>query len=253
MSNTQHTTPKQKTNSSNTTPVKDALKRHAPVLIAGLVLVLGCTYFGYVMGKRQGLTVVGFDMDAKQLNNIVQQQKAELEVIGQRFNATVQERDVAVSNANKFYQAYNDEKANTVQVEGINKMYRELLKARGGVELTVQNISINSLPDNAYEYAIDLVQVSPNGRKVAGNVELRLINGEKVMGVPLEDRTFSFEHYERLTGRWTMPKGFTPQYVEVHLTGATPVIKRFAWQRGKDQGATSKSISEIPQAKANSK
>lgn len=234
-------------------PIKAKLKRHTPVLIAGLVLVLGCTSFGYMIGKRQGLTVTGFDMDAEQLNEIVQQQKTELETISKRFNATVQERDVAVGNANKFYQAYNEEKRNTAQMESINKMYRELLKTRGGVSLTVQNVGIKSLPDNAFEYTIDLVQVSENGRKASGSVEIRLINGEDVMGVPLEDKTFNFEHYERLTGRWTMPKGFTPQYVEIRLSGAVPVTKRFAWQRGKAQEATSKSISEIPQVKANSK
>lgn len=234
-------------------PIKQKLKRHAPFLIAGLVLVLGCTSFGYMIGKRQGLTVVGFDMDAEQLNEVVQQQKVELDTLSKRFNATVQERDVAVSNANKFYQAYNDEKLNTAQIENINKVYRDLLKSNGGMPLTVQNVSITSLPDNAYEYSIDLVQVSTNGRKASGSVELRLINGEDVMGVPLEDKTFNFEAYERLTGRWTMPKGFTPQFLEVRLSGTTPVVKRFAWQRGKEKEATSKSISEIPQAKANAK
>ena len=49
-----------------------------------------------------------------------------------------------------------------------------------------------------------------------------------------------------------MPKGFTPQFIEVRLTGyGTPVIKRFSWQRGKPVDVSSAFVSEIPQAEAN--
>lgn len=233
--------------------VKRFLKRHSPVLLALTATVLGSFAFGYMVGHRQGLTVVGFAADAEQLNEVVQKQKAELETLGKRFNSTVQERDVAVSNANKFYQSFNEEKARTVQVEGINQMYRDLLKTRGGVSLTVHNLAVTPLPDNAYEYVLDLVHVSENNRQASGNIEIRLINGDEVLAVPMEDKTFNFSSHERLTGRWTMPKGFTPQFIEVRLSGSTPVTKRFSWQRGKEVAMPSSTISEIPQAKANVK
>ena len=76
--------------------------------------------------------------------------------------------------------------------------------------------------------------------------------GTEVLVVPMEDNNFNFDNYERLTGRWTMPKGFSPQFIEVRLTGtATPVIKRFSWGRGKPIESQSAFISEIPQAEAN--
>lgn len=51
-----------------------------------------------------------------------------------------------------------------------------------------------------------------------------------------------------------MPKGFTPQFIEVRLTGGsdTPIIKRFSWQRGKPVETSSAFVAEIPQAEANS-
>lgn len=95
-----------------------------------------------------------------------------------------------------------------VQAEGLGMTYREVLRQRGGLSLSVQNVGIKPLPDNAYEYELDLVQVSPNKRNVSGNVELRLIQGTEVLLVPMQDKNFNFQDYERLTGRWTMPKGF---------------------------------------------
>ncbi|MDO4223857.1 MAG: hypothetical protein Q4D05_07515 [Acinetobacter sp.] len=228
-------------------------KQHRIALIALSVAVIGSFTFGYMIGHRQGLTAVGFAADAEQLGEVVQKQKAELENVSKRFNETVQERDVAVSNANKFYQSYNDARATTSQVEGLNAMYRDLLRNRGGVSLTVQNIAVKPLPDNAFEYVIDLVQVSETNQKASGTVDVRLVGDDDVLSVPLEDNSFNFDNYERLTGRWTMPKGFTPKYIEVRLNGATPVAKRFSWQKGNETTLESMLLADIPQVKADTK
>ena len=107
------------------------------------------------------------------------------------------------------------------------------MRQRGGLALTVQHLGIKALPDNAFEYQIDLVQVSPGKNRASGTVELRLIKGTEILVVPLEDKNFNFDNYERLTGRWTMPKGFKPEFIEVRLSGAKPVIRRFSWDQGK--------------------
>lgn len=227
---------------------KQFLLRNAPVFLALLIGIGGSFGFGYMLGHRQGLTVVGIDGDSKQLNEVVKQQKADLEIMSKQFNATVQERDVAVSNANKFYQAFVDEQARSSQLSTITSAYGELLRTRGGVELMVQSLNVKPLPDNAFEYIVDLVQVSPTKIPATGQIELRLIRGSEVMAVPMQNNVFRFDEYQRLTGRWTMPKGFEPSFVEVRLTGIPP--KRFTWQRGK-QTVTPESqiISEIPQTK----
>ena len=81
---------------------------------------------------------------------------------------------------------------------------------------------------------------------------MRLIKDTEILVVPLEDKNFNFDDFERLTGRWTMPKGFVPQFIEVRLSGgARPVIKRFSWQRGQPVDVSSAFVSEIPQAEAN--
>ena len=236
---------------SNTTTPKPMLQGNLPLVIGAAILMLGSGFLAYSVGHRQGLTVTGYDADAEQLVDVVQKQKASLEALNKSLNAAIQERDVAVTNSNDLYNALNQAKANQQQAEGMNAIYRDVLKQRGGLSLTIQNLGIKSLPENVYEYQIDLVQVSPNNRRAMGNVELRLIQGTEVLSVPLEATQFGFEHFERLTGRWTMPKGFSPQFIEVRLTGSTPVTKRFGWSRGQAIESPSAFVSEIPQVEAN--
>ncbi|MBU3847151.1 MAG: hypothetical protein H9855_09295 [Candidatus Acinetobacter avistercoris] len=228
------------------------LKENTPLLLGGVVLCAGSMLLGYTVGHRQGLTVVGYDADAEQLVEVVAKQKSELTNLNKTLNTATQERDVAVTNSNDMFAALNQAKADKVQIEGMSAIYREVLRQRGGLSLIVQNLDVKALPENAYEYQIDLVQVSPSKRRATGEVELRLIQGTEVLLVPIAENRFNFEDYQRLTGRWTMPKGFSPQFIEIRVKGSTPVTKRFSWQRGQAVETPSAFAAEIPQAAANS-
>ena len=232
-------------------PKKSLMKGTMPLVIGGVVLCAGSVLLGYTVGHRQGLTVVGYDADATQLVEVVETQKTTLNTLNKNLNAAVQERDVAVSNADDLFQALSTLKSEKVQVDGMSKIYRDTLRQRGGLSLTVQNLEVKTLPENVYEYQIDLVQVSPNNRQASGSVELRLISGTEVLVVPMQDSNFNFADFERLTGRWTMPKGFNPQFIEVRLNGATPVTKRFSWSRGQPIESAATFAAEVPQAEAN--
>ncbi|MFI7913995.1 hypothetical protein ACFMKF_23545, partial [Acinetobacter baumannii] len=137
------------------------------------ILMSGCFALGYTIGHRQGLTVVGYDADAEQLVEVVQKQKTALDAVNKSLNAAVQERDVAVTNANDLFEALNQANADKTQQEGMSNIYREILRQRGGLSLTIQNLAIKPLPENAYEYQLDLVQVSPSKRRASGLVEIR--------------------------------------------------------------------------------
>lgn len=231
-------------------PKKPFLKGNMPLVIGGVVLCAGSMLVGYTVGHRQGLTAVGFDADAEQLVEVVAQQKSTLGTLNKNLNAAVQERDVAVSNSNDLTEALNKATSEKTQIDTMSAIYREVLKQRGGLSLTIQNLAVKPLPENAFEYQIDLIQVSP--RRATGNVEIRLISGTEVLTVPMADGNFNFSDYERLTGRWTMPKGFNPQFIEIRLNGATPVIKRFSWSRGQAVESSEALAAEVPKAEANS-
>ncbi|WOE33062.1 MULTISPECIES: DUF6776 family protein [unclassified Acinetobacter] len=239
-----------KTESDNTQPLdvkKPFLSTNIPIVIGAMVLVLGSGLIGYTVGHRQGLSTSGYDADTEQLAEVVKLQKERLDVQNKIINSSVQERDVAIANVDDLFKKLQQAKADQVQMQGMTSLYRSILKQRGGLSLTVQNLSIKPLPENAYEYQLDLVQVSPNNRSASGQVELHLIRGNEILVVPMENSRFNFDDFERLTGRWTMPKGFTPQYIEVRLTGATPVAKRFNWAKGERVEVPSTVLSEIPQ------
>lgn len=223
-----------------------------PIVLGGVIVGGGSLLLGYSIGHQQGLTAVGFDADAEQLNEVVQEQKQEITILNTSLNTTVQERDLALNNLKETTENYRKETELREQASQQRDIYREILRLRGGIALTVQNIDIKPLPDRAYEYRLDLMQLQPNQRRSSGTVQIRLIEGDNVLVVPMAEDSYSLDSFQRLTGRWTMPNGFSPQYVEVRLQGnGTPVIKRYAWERGapvKDMPAI---LDEIPQAEAN--
>ena len=49
-----------------------------------------------------------------------------------------------------------------------------------------------------------------------------------------------------------MPKGFTPQFIEIRVKGSSAQTKRFSWQRGEAIESTAAFAAEVPQAAANS-
>lgn len=226
------------------------LHGNMPIVVGAAVLILGSGLLGYSVGHRQGITVAGYDADAQQLVEVVGVQKERLEALNKSLNAAVQERDVAISNSNDLFAQVTQANADKIQTDGMLTIYREVLRQRGGLSLTVQNLGVKPLADRSYEYQIDLVQVSPIRTKASGVVELRLIQGSEVLVLPMESSSFDFHDFQRLTGRWTMPKGFTPQFIEVRVTGSSSIVKRFSWTKGKPVDAVSTNVAEIPQVKA---
>lgn len=226
-------------------------RSHNPLIIAALILAGGGIAFGYNIGYRQGLTVVGFDTDAQELAEIVDQQKASLTSVSTALNAATQERDVAIQNAKEINTTLQQAQQEQHRADSMSATYREKLRERGGLSLTIQNMAIKPLPGNAYEYVLDLIQVSPSKHRAAGKIEIRLVHDSEVLVVPMESANYNFDNHQRLSGRWTMPNGFVPQYIEVRLIGAgDAVIQRFAWSRGKAVVETPAFISEIPQTQA---
>ncbi|MEB3766530.1 hypothetical protein FXN70_02040 [Acinetobacter sp. MD2] len=222
------------------------------LLLGAIILFTGGGVLGYTVGHRQGLTVVGYDADAQQLVDVVKKQKDNLDNLNKAYNLAIQERDLAVGNTDDLTDALNNAKADLSIAQGQSQIYRNVLKDRGGLSLTIQNLSIQPLPENAYEYQLDLVQASPIGRNATGTVEIRLVRGAEVLVVPMEDKNFNFADFSRLTGRWTMPKGFVPQYIEVRVNGSVSETKRFSWLRGPEVETPATFVSEVPQAEAKS-
>lgn len=236
-------------------PMTKAAKSHSTqgykyLVLGGLTLFVGGIALGYSVGHRQGLTAAGYSADAEELMGVVQKQKDTLSALNKSANIATQERDVAVNNTSYLTHALTENKADLSIAQTQNQIYRNTLKQRGGIGLTVQNLSVRPITEDAYEYQLDLLQVSPSQRPAVGTVELRLIRSDETLVIPMQDNHFNFENFERLTGRWTMPKGFVPQFIEVRVNGGLTEIKRFNWLRGQPISTPPAFVSDVPQAEA---
>lgn len=231
---------------------KRFIHSNLPIVLGGVIIGGGSLLLGYSVGHQQGLTAVGFSADAEQLNEVVQEQKQAITILNTSLNTAVQERDLALASSSDLTLNLRKESDLRQQIEQQRDIYREVLRLRGGVALTVQNIDIKPLPENAFEYRLDLMQLQPNKRRAQGTVQMRLIDGENILVVPMADNSYGFDSFERMTGRWTMPSGFTPKFIEIRLQGSgSSVTKRFAWERGAVVNDIPTILSEIPEAEAN--
>lgn len=229
---------------------KNFVQANKFLLLGSVLLCFGGFVLGYTVGHKQGLTVVGYDADAQQLIDVIQKQKTTLAELNKNFNLATQERDLALATTTSLTNTLTENKADLSISQVQTQIYRNLLRQRGGIGLMVQNLAVRPLPENAFEYQLDLLQVSPNEKKANGSVELRLIRGHDILLVPMQNSQFSFDNFERLTGRWTIPNGFVPQYIEVRINGGINEIRRFNWLRGKEVVNAARFATDIPQAEA---
>jgi len=77
-----------------------------------------------------------------------------------------------------------------------------------------------------------LMQLRQKSVPLRGTLAIRLIQGANVVNVPVAD-VIKLNDFQRLKGRWNMPAGFTPEFVEVEANaGGQTILQRFAWERG---------------------
>lgn len=222
---------------------------HPFILVLMAILVAsGAALLGYSVGHQQGMTVVGASVrDVSDLKDNIAEQKSTIEILNRTLATMVQERDLALESA-KSVQAQMQTEADLRQLsESRLASYQDLLIGYGGVDLSIRSINIKPLPERAFEYELDLMQLRPNRREVSGRIQVHLINGETIVEVPLAQDNFKFNSFQRLAGRWTMPAGFTPQYVEIKLRGGGQnTTQRYAWERGSRNTEVAATLADLP-------
>lgn len=221
------------------------------LVLAGFLLAGGGLLLGYGVGNQKGMSAQGASVrEVADLRAAVGSQKTAIEILNRTLSATVQERDIAVDSSKELNTTLASEKDLRARSDARLAVYQTLLAERGGIDLTIRSIDIQPLPERAFEYRIDLMQLKPNLRAVSGTLDIKLINGETVVAVPLAKNRFTLDSFEQLSGRWTMPAGFSPQYLEITVQGGGQVVKqRYAWERGdviRDMPATLADVPPLP-------
>lgn len=202
--------------------------------LAGVVLGGGSALLGYSVGHQQGMTAVGASADqVEKLRKTLQTQQASIDTLSQSMTVTTQERDLAVENNHQL----TSQLATLTDAQQLAQARLEGLMGwvirQGGAPLDLREVQIRPLPEQAFEYRVDLMAMPASGRPVNGTLSIYLIDGDTLLEVPVQPSRFSVQGFLRLTGRWTMPKGVTPQFIEVRVQGgAVPVVRRYAWEQG---------------------
>lgn len=226
-------------------------KRDHLLIAAGALLVLSGLWLGYFVGHRQGMSVIGASSsELKKLKSEIDQQVLTVETITRTLSNTVQERDIALTTTKGLNESLVKLTAERDLVDGQLSAYRSRLLSVGGIALTLQNVEILPVTSSVFEFNIDLMQLRQKTSASHGTYSVRLINGDKVVDVPLTSNKVAITDFQRLTGRWTMPVGFTPEFIEVSANaGGQSTVQRFAWERG----APLKNMPQmaIPEALAN--
>jgi len=204
------------------------------LIAAGALLVLSGLWLGYFVGHRQGMSVIGASSsELNKLRTQIDQQKQTEETLTRTLSNTVQERDIALTTTKGLTDSLAKLTAEKDLVGGQLSAYRGRLLGFGGIALTLQNVDILPVSASVFEYNIDLMQLRPKTSVSRGTYSVRLIQADKVVDVPLTNNKVEINDFQRLTGRWTMPAGFTPEFIEVSANaGGQSTVQRFAWERG---------------------
>jgi type II secretory pathway component PulM len=219
------------------------------LIATGVLLVLSGLWLGYFIGHQQGMSVIGASIsDLKKLNTKIDQQQAALDTMTRTLSSTVQERDIALTTSKDLKDSLEKQSADNAVLDARFKIYRDHLLSVGGMGLALQNVEIIPVSQSVFEYHIDLMQLRQKTTASVGTLSVRLIQGTNVVNIPLTSSRVSISDFQSLTGRWTMPTGFTPEFLEVNATaGGQSVVQRFAWERGALQESTPRASTPNPE------
>lgn len=211
----------------------------------------GALYFGHWLGYRLGSDSLGKTAQAyHKLKSEHTEQVEKMATMEEELLKAQQERDVSLSNLKNIRDSFDilqkREKLLISQKEAFQAMISEETTKES---LQIFDQSIKPLPENAYEYAFDLVLVKPKGtpaRRV--NVDLTLIDGEAIVKVPLEKKSYEIEDFRRVQGRFIMPKGFTPKKLRLLVSGvgSLNVEQYYNWRKGKRIKNMPQSLIDVP-------
>lgn len=209
-------------------------KRDHILIAAGVLLVLSGLWLGYFVGHKQGMSVIG--ASSSELNKLraqIDQQQQTVDTLTKTLSNTVQERDIALTTSKELTDTVAKLTADRAIVDEQLKTLHDRLLGFGGIALTLQKVDIVPVSPSIFEYNIDLMQLRKNASVSRGILSIHLIQGDRIVDIPLSNNKIELTDFQRVTGRWTMPAGFTPEFIEVSANaGGQSTIQRFAWERG---------------------
>ena len=206
------------------------------ILLAMGLLTLTGLALGSWLGYQAGLRAIGVsktDIDRMKRENVTYRQQQD--IYRTTMSNAIRERDLATSNSTGLRLEVESLQRKLASTAAQITLYESQLAERGGLDLTINSLDIRPLEDNAFEYHLSIAGLTGSRRDLAGKAALRLGRGDELLEIPMTTDTFTVNGIAELRGRWRMPSGFSPQFIQVMIKsadGQQEDIQRFAWERG---------------------
>ncbi len=213
----------------------NALRGSRLLLVGALTgLLITGALVGYAVSYFQGINALGLTpAQIAQLQRNVKTSLDELQRLKETNNVLASERDTAinlVSERRKISQRQLDEAA---AKDNLIKQLMAVASQKGGIPLSINQFDIKPLPEDAFAYRLDLFQASDLPYLAEGTVELIIIAGDKTYRVPMANSAFSFKSRATMEGRFSLPKGLKPDFIDVHVAGNRHNFeRRYQWRLG---------------------
>ncbi len=228
-------------------------KKLLPIFAITLIVVsLILSIFVYKLAYRKGyhdanretkILADGIEMNTAGLKNI----QLENEILKNEADSALQERDISLNNLVNLRKRMEELSITNAQLKQTIKLYAKNLSVQGGIPLQVIGVKIEPLPEQAYEYRFDVLQLAPDGKTYTLYPKIDLLNSTSFVSIPIKPKTYEINGVARIRGRFTMPEGFNPQQLRLKLSAGNENIEQlYNWRLGKRKNDVPLSLAEVP-------
>lgn len=222
----------------------------AAALVIVSIIVSTLSYkFAYRKGyhqanKEASVTADGVAINAEGIKSI----QLENDVLQNESDTAKQERDITLSNLTELRKRMEELETTNLQLQQTLSLYSKNISAQGGIPLQVIGAKIEPLPEDAFEYRFDVLQLTADGRTQTLRPRIELLNRTSFVEIPMKPTTYDISGVARIRGRFVMPEGFTPLQVKLRLrAGEENIEQLYNWRFGKRKNDVPLSLAEVPE------
>lgn len=201
-------------------------------IVVGMILVaavFGSLGYGYGQFQAEDETA---QMQAS-LGAVVRD--AERKITASEERVAVREREVAIiEEAAKRLRDDNQELLATMStLEDRVIFYKRMVSPRAAKEpIAIEFFELlPGLEAGQVRYRLLVTRNTQSGSVTQGRVTAKLVSGSRTVELPISAPRFQFRYYQQFTGEWTVPKGLTPERVDIRVSaGNASNERRYKWE-----------------------
>jgi hypothetical protein len=213
--------------------------RNLSLGLGGFILIIAAGLLGFWFGRNYGISATGATPDEVQrLRETVTMYETDSRKMRDQAAIASHDREIVLAATEQLRQENKNLLATTAALEEQVALYKRLATPHAAVEsLSIDKFEVSTTPvRGVLQYRLMLTRVSNNAANTTAGVEVKLIGGGRSITMPVGDgKPLSFQYFQNITGEWKMPAGFSPEQVDIVVTGKGGKVplrseKKFKWE-----------------------